>query len=224
MNKKYILSALLMASSVSLWAQEYTGGVAIGSQDNGVTPQATLDIRGNLIVENPDIYDGTSAVGNLFRNNTAEEGKKEIRAKLEEEKSIYKFRMKISTTKLGEDYVASYDTKIPTNEYLFYISSSNLYDSSNNKPAIIKASSAWREQENSVKQVNVYTNTATEEAPTPTWIIKADYPSSGGTNTASTYYWVFDCVAIDVRYINFYNKAQVTLTNDVGGFETNPLR
>ncbi|MRJ08698.1 hypothetical protein EDL99_07430 [Ornithobacterium rhinotracheale] len=224
MNKKYILSALFMASSLGLYAQkQHTGGVAINANDANATPQATLDIRGTLRVEKPDVYDGSSPAMPLFRNQRAGEGQKEIHANAEEKaRSMYSFVMKLTSLQTGYGFIKKFDTNIPVKDYLLFNTTANLYNANTNRAAELDKQYYWKEDSNPIAQITVGYDS---NLPDPTWTIRADYKEGYPRDKRSKYYWKIRLVAIDTRYIApIGGLGAVTLDNNSnGGFATNPL-
>ncbi|QAR30931.1 hypothetical protein EQP59_06075 [Ornithobacterium rhinotracheale] len=224
MNKKYILSALFMASSLGLYAQEQPGGVAINANDANATPQATLDIRGTLRVEKPDVYDGSSPAMPLFRNQRAGEGQKEIHANAEEKaRSMYTFVMKITSEKTGYGFVKKYDTRIPVKDYLVFNTTANLYNATTNRAAELSKQKEWKNHElNPIAQIKVEPDS---EQPDATWTIGADHKQGYPLDERNKYYWKIRLVAIDARYIATIGGLGTVQLNkeSTGGFATNPL-
>ncbi|MRJ10051.1 hypothetical protein EDL98_03000 [Ornithobacterium rhinotracheale] len=217
MNKKYILSLALLAG-ISLQAQEnYTGGVAVGA---GVTestvPQATLDIRGNLKVDNPKPYDGTQSIVPLYRGATS----KIIVANKNTKKLMYTFNLKVPTTKVGEDFQPGYDTGIDFDKYYVFLTSSNIY-SSDGSAVSIKHHNFWRRERGNPIKIDYLKKGANN-----TWEIYLDYNQAGPENTSLTYYWKCQLVAIDKRYIKQI-EAQKVVVPSAGSeviLPSNPIR
>uniref|UniRef100_UPI0039A6596B hypothetical protein n=1 Tax=Ornithobacterium rhinotracheale TaxID=28251 RepID=UPI0039A6596B len=226
MNKKYILSALFMASSLGLYAQkQHTGGVAINANDANATPQATLDIRGTLRVEKPDVYDGSSPAMPLFRNQKAGEGQKEIHANAEEKaRSMYTFVMKITSNQMGFGFVEEFDTKIPVKDYLLFNTTANLYNATTNRAAELDKQHRWKKgkDSNAIAQIKVEPNS---EQPDATWKIYANYREGYPLDKNTKYYWKIRLVAIDARYIAPIGGLGAVQLDDKsnGGFASNPL-
>lgn len=216
MRKILILTSFI--SSVLVLAQENKVGV------NTEQPKAVLDIRGDLIVENPDTYTGAGNYSPLYINKNAAVGEKEIHSGTEKKKTMYHFKLKINSK---GDWVKDYDTKIPVDDYILFSTAYNLYKSDGRAAVISGQNAWWRDKTNPLAKVSVNRSGGT-------WHILADYPNAAPI-IEGNYYWVLDLVAIDAVDVIYKDitpsgsqgarrKTDFKLnTASTGGFEANPL-